>query len=200
MKRIGNYSEVHSNVSRILDQIELSEEPIVVMSVGIPISGKSIILDGLARSINPGIRPVSVDSINNRLRELHAKESFEILLNNEIEKEVKASLIKHDIAFVDHTYINALERQVDIRRFRGLGKLLEMGEMTVGAVFMNTDTAVVLERNEQRSAPMIERQIHEMADQLEANQPAFNDGFDWIATVDGVDVSIAVSEATQSTE
>ncbi len=200
MKRIGNYSEVHSNVSRILDQIELSKEPIVVMSVGIPISGKSIILDGLARSINPGIRPVSVDSINNRLRELHAKESFEILLNNEIEKEVKASLIKHDIAFVDHTYINALERQVDIRRFRGLGKLLEMGEMTVGAVFMNTDTAVVLERNEQRSAPMIERQIHEMADQLEANQPAFNDGFDWIATVDGVDVSIAVSEATQSTE
>ena len=196
MRRLGYYSEMLPIVSSLELQIELSEEPLVVMTVGIPASGKSAVIDQLALRIasttGQAIEATSVGRIHHRLTKLHAGKSLQDMLLRMVYQDVDRSLSEHGIALVDHTYIDTHERKIDIGRFR------DMGAITIGGLFMDIAPGVAIQRNADRLVQVPAQHIGEMAVQLEANRPTWQEGFDWLVTVDDAGVQASIRDYQSS--
>ncbi len=192
MKHTESFDDVPESVAQLLAQIEISEEPLVVMGIGIAASGKSTILDQLAWRVGLNVSPIKVDSIHQRLTRLRAGRSLGSMLKRELYQQVDRSLETHQIAIIDDSYLDSHERFVDIGRFR------DLGAQTIGGLLVDVDPEVVLQRNRDRSVLMPLRRITEMADQLDANRPVFHDGFDWIVTATDQEVTTSRQDFSAS--
>lgn len=170
--------------SPILDKIQASEKPVVVLGIGIPASGKSTLLEHIAWKSGPNTRPINLDAIRNRLIRLNARASLSSFLERELYQQVDDDLVLRGIALVDSTNLRAEQRVLDIGRYRDLGAL------TVGAVFMDVSVEEAHQRNAVRSTPVTRLCIDQMSSELQNNYPTLDEGFTWIATVHGDSVEI----------
>ena len=181
MKHFDGFTDIPLGVSETMAQIELSKEPIVVMGIGVA-SCKPAVLEDLAWRLGPHINTVSFDGIHERLTLLHAGKAITELQEIEVYRQVKQSLDDHNIAIVDGSYSGFRDRIKDIN---GFSRLSELGKVTTGAFFIDTDPDVEAQ-NDDGVAPS--RHL-EVVRSLKPNQPALHEGFDWIVAVIGTEVS-----------
>jgi predicted kinase len=176
--------EASPAAARILEQIETSEKPIVIMGIGIPASGKTTVLEEVAWHTGPNIRTVNVDAIRTRFIALRAGNRLSDFIDQEMYGQIQDDLDTKQLAIVDGTNIETMRRQIDVGRYRDLGAIC------VGGVFMDVGAEVALDRNSQREVRVTSQCIQQMHSTLENQRPSIDEGFDWLLTTKPDEITV----------
>lgn len=169
--------------------IDRSVRPLVVMGVGILASGKSTLLEQAAWLGGPNSPVVSVDSIVNRFTRMRAGRALPSFVDNEVHHQVEDNLKACGLALVDGTNLEKSKRIADINWYKE-----KAGAVAVGAVFLDTPVATVLERSKQRASAVIPSYIKQMDLSLRGQLPSREEGFDWVAVIHE-DHSVEIQES-----
>jgi predicted kinase len=147
----------------------------VVMSIGIPGSGKTTALLGIAQA--RGIKIVSPDAV----REERGIDPSDRARNPEVWKEVRLRvrtlLEQEDAAIVDATFTSRSARQEFIRYLRTIG----VDE--IAGLYLDTPLALAKERNIARDRKVSEKVLERRHAALQAQPPTLAEGFDHLFTL-----------------
>jgi predicted kinase len=164
-------------IETIVDRITTSPAPIVVLGVGIPASGKSTILNALGDEL--GIRPVNVDGILRRTKSEGWVNGSYDKFQDRVRADAANNMRLGGVALIDAPHCDVEYRRADIEFYRSIGA------QTIGAVQMDIDPEIAIQRDAQRAAS--ERQgsstIAFMHTSLHSSPPEPKDGFDWIEKI-----------------
>lgn len=162
-------------INSVVRTLERSQPPAVVMSVGIPASGKSTYFEALGRTLETPV--IEVDAIRRRLlAERPGSFSF-AAFENAIDDQVARHIAVGGVALLDSTNAYKAERDGHIRRFR------ELGARTIGAVQFDIPLQTALARDENRAHAVGQHTIASMHQALLLEPPMPREGFDWIESV-----------------
>jgi predicted kinase len=152
------------------------DKPFVVMSVGVPGSGKSTVLTELSEKT--GIVRINPDQIREELTGSEIDQSRNKEVWDKTYHRVGDALARGESVLVDATHAEAFRRPKTIEMYRG------MGAKTVIALQFQVGLETAKKRNKGRSRMVPEYVLERMHKSI-AEQPASNDeGFDEIIEVD----------------
>ncbi|MBS1849898.1 MAG: AAA family ATPase [Acidobacteria bacterium] len=142
---------------------------IVVLSIGLPGSGKS------AWFKRHNITPLSSDMLRALLFDDETEQRFQDLIFSNLRSMLKARLIaRRPVNYVDATNLTPHDRHSWIKLAKDFG-------YEVQAVFFDVPLEVCLERNRKRQRQVAEEVMHRFAGKLKP--PAFEEGFSKITVV-----------------
>lgn len=162
------------SVRKVVDE---SEQPLVVMGIGVPGSGRSTLLDQVAWLGGPHSPIINVDSIRNRFVRMRASRHLERFTDHEVQRQVQESISSTGIAIIDAPNVEKSKRIADIECYRN------MGAVAIGAVFLDTPIEYIVENNTRRVVPLLSGAIYQMEGQLQYQPPATDEGYDWILKI-----------------
>ena len=148
----------------------------LILSIGIPGSGKTTILKKLALENN--FEYISPDDIRKEMFGREDDHTYDKIVWNEARKRVTNLLeAKHDVAF-DSTFSNRERR----RRFIHDAK--KAGAQTVEGLFFDIPLEEILQRNASREKSVAEEYLQTAYAELQSEPPSAEDGFDSLFRVD----------------
>lgn len=164
-------------IEAIVDKITASPAPIVVLGVGIPASGKSTVLDAVGGEL--GIRPVDVDGVLRRTQSEGWSNGSYDKFQERVRMEAANNMRLGGVALIDAPNCDVEYRRTDIEFYRSIGA------RTIGAVLMDIDPELAIQRDGRREVPARQgaNTIAFMHASLQNNLPEPTDGFDWVQRV-----------------
>lgn len=152
---------------------------LVILSIGIPGSGKTTALSALSRRY--GLRRVSRDDIRQEWFGNPYLQVRKDAVRHEAERRMVEALKQGEPVVLDSTFVNAPDRVRNIQKAREMG-----AERVIGVVFV-TPLSKAKVRNRQRKFPVPERVIESMHRKLAEHPPLKAEGFDALYTNEQLD-------------
>lgn len=147
-------------------------KPYIVMGIGVPGSGKSTILEAIARNLE--IVRICPDNIREEITGSAADQSMNDQVWAEAYKQAKDILHKGQSAIIDATHTESWRRLQDIQKYR------EFGAVTIIAVVFDMPLEIIKQRNAARSRVVPEIVLERMYTALQKEPVSHKEGFDII--------------------
>ena len=162
-------------IEELVAELRLANNPVVIMPVGVPGSGKTTLMTQLANEMT--FQRISPDKIRRELTGSMADQSANRAVWQVAEQRAKDSLSSNKSVIIDATHADAKQRIAAIQKYRSFGA------QTVYAIVLDVPLAVSLERNRQRKRRVPESAIRRMYKNLKHQRVSTEEGFDRVIQV-----------------